>query len=31
MDEGNDLGHVFPFPTRDPHGIGKMQTLSLRA
>ena len=31
MDNGNDLGHGFPSSDPDPHGIGKMQTLSLRA
>jgi len=31
MDDGDGIGHVSPFPIPDPHGIGKMQSLSLSA
>jgi hypothetical protein len=31
MDDGDSLGHVFRFLIPHPHGIGKMQPLSLGA
>jgi hypothetical protein len=30
MDDGDGLGRVFVFPAFDPHGIGKVNSLSLR-
>jgi hypothetical protein len=31
MDDGDGLGHFFASPVPDPHGVGEMQPLSIRA